>query len=131
MTLGITHFSDVYKGERGTFDAMGQQLAGLAKQNYGKAAASFSSLVSRFHLGAEETKNLLRVMPAYREELIAHRDKNHIAATDTNLLASRRARARRCEAPRRPRTGKPPPLRRRTRPRSRTLAGKRTTRRRR
>jgi hypothetical protein len=37
MTLGITHFSDVYKGNEATFDAMGQQLAGLAKQNYGKA----------------------------------------------------------------------------------------------
>jgi TP901 family phage tail tape measure protein len=87
LTFHITHLSDVYKANEGTFDAMGQQLAGLAKQDYGQAARSFSSLVSKFHLGADETKNLLRVMPAYREELVAIADKNHIAATDTNLLA--------------------------------------------
>jgi TP901 family phage tail tape measure protein len=86
VTMGITHLSDVYKGNEATFDAMGQQLAGLAKQNYGAAARSFSSLVSRFHLGAGEIQNLLDHMPAYRAELVAIADKNHIAATNTNLL---------------------------------------------
>jgi hypothetical protein len=33
-----------------------------------------------------QIKNLLDNMPAYRDELVAIADKNHIAATDTNLL---------------------------------------------
>jgi TP901 family phage tail tape measure protein len=86
VTAGITHFSDVYKANESKFDAMGQQLAGLAKQNYGRAAASFGQLVSKWHLGGSQIKTLLDSMPAYRDELVAIADKNHIAATDTNLL---------------------------------------------
>jgi hypothetical protein len=41
--------------------------------------------VSKFHLGGRD-QDLLDHMPAYRDELVAIADKNHIAATDTNLL---------------------------------------------
>jgi hypothetical protein len=87
MAGGLTHFADVYKGNEATFDAMGQQLAGLAKQNYGARRGIVQHpRRRRFHLGGSEIKTLLDNMQPYREELVAVAAKNHIAATETNLL---------------------------------------------
>jgi hypothetical protein len=86
ITLGITHFSDVYKTSEGQFDALGQQLAGLAQQDFGAASSSFADLVQKYHLGADDTKRLLDLMPAYRDELVKQADAAGVSASDHNLL---------------------------------------------
>jgi TP901 family phage tail tape measure protein len=83
---GLLHLSDVYKTNEGQFAALGEQLGGLAKQDYGRATASFNELVSKYHLGADETKTLLNSMPAYRDELIHQAEAAKVSASDHNLL---------------------------------------------
>jgi hypothetical protein len=85
-TLHLTHLGDVYKSNEQSLDAMGQQLAALAQQDFGAATSSFSDLVKKYQLGADETKTLLNNMPAFRDELIKQADAAHVSATDHNLL---------------------------------------------
>jgi TP901 family phage tail tape measure protein len=86
LTFGITHFSDVYKTHEGQFDALGQQLAGLAQQDLGRAQTQFAGLAEKFHLNADGTQRLLGLMPAYRAELIKQATAAGVSATDHNLL---------------------------------------------
>jgi hypothetical protein len=86
LSGGMTHFADVYKANEETFDALGQQIAGLSKTDYRAATQSFSSLVSQYKLSADQTKNLLHYMPAYQDALTELAGKSHITASTQNLV---------------------------------------------